>query len=451
MSVTGPSRPSIVVTAVGSAAEQVAQAAQLVGVVPVHPHPEPDRLLGLARGVGQDALLAERHELGDPERLDVALGREPEVALDVDLDPQALAVEPVLVALVLAEHRVEALVEVLVGAAPGVVDAHRVVGRDRAVEEAPAAARRRSARAAWRMSALAPDVRGSRAPGRQDRACEVTGRNIGLVGLGAVGGRGHGRSVRRWRWSAGPSILPAMHEPGRRRDRARARHSWRRSSPCSSPGSVSLRRRPARALGVRRAADPGAALVAGIVLRVDRIAPLGFLIDPTVLDAVFVVNLVASSSTGSWRSSTPTGSPSPERRGGHAAVAGPAGRAIGRSPLSLAGLVAVVLVMAGSHVVVARYDMLAAGRPRQRLHLHQRPDQSATSTRRPRPRTPRRRPERRAAGTPSRPTRRTPRARRSVRGARRRRSRRGTARSASTSCSSARTSVRTRAPSTRTR
>ena len=61
----------------------------------------------------------------------------PEVALDVDLDPQALAVEPVLVALVLAEHRVEALVEVLVGAAPGVMDAHRVVGRDRAVEEAP--------------------------------------------------------------------------------------------------------------------------------------------------------------------------------------------------------------------------------------------------------------------------------------------------------------------------
>ena len=62
---------------------------------------------------------------------------EPEVALDIDLDPQALAVEAVLVALVLAEHRVEALVEVLVRPAPGVVDGHRVVGRDRTVEEAP--------------------------------------------------------------------------------------------------------------------------------------------------------------------------------------------------------------------------------------------------------------------------------------------------------------------------
>ncbi len=117
--------------------EQLAQPAQLVGVVPVHPHPEPDRLLGLAGGVGQDALLAQRHEAGDPERLDVALGGEAELALDVDLDPQALAVEPVLVALVLAQHGVKALVEVLVGAAPGVMDAHRVVGGDRAVEEAP--------------------------------------------------------------------------------------------------------------------------------------------------------------------------------------------------------------------------------------------------------------------------------------------------------------------------
>src|SRR6185503_6527778 len=118
--------------------KQVAQAAELVGVVPVHPHPEPDALLGLASGVGQDALLAQRHELGETERLDVALRGEAEVTLDVDLDPQALAVEPVLEALVVPEHRVVALVDVLVRAAPRVMDAHRVVGRDRTVEKAPA-------------------------------------------------------------------------------------------------------------------------------------------------------------------------------------------------------------------------------------------------------------------------------------------------------------------------
>ena len=117
--------------------EQLAQPAQLVRVVPVHPHAEPDRLLGLPRGEGQHALLAQGHELGDAERLDVTLRGEAQVAFDVDLHPQALAVEAVLVALVLAEHGVEALVQVLVGAPPGVVDAHRVVGRDRPVEEAP--------------------------------------------------------------------------------------------------------------------------------------------------------------------------------------------------------------------------------------------------------------------------------------------------------------------------
>ena len=118
-------------------AQLLAQASQLVRIVPVHPEAEPHRLLGLAGRVGEHPLLAQGHEVGDAEGLDVALALEAEVALDVDLDPQALAVEPVLVALVLAEHGVEALEQVLVGAAPGVVDAHRVVGRDRAVEEAP--------------------------------------------------------------------------------------------------------------------------------------------------------------------------------------------------------------------------------------------------------------------------------------------------------------------------
>ena len=118
MSVTGPLGPSIVATCRRVGGEQVAQPAQLVGVVPVHPHPEADALLGLAGGVGQDALLAERDELGDAVGLDVALAREAEVALDVDLDPQPLAVEAVLLALVLAEHRVEALEEVLVRRGP---------------------------------------------------------------------------------------------------------------------------------------------------------------------------------------------------------------------------------------------------------------------------------------------------------------------------------------------
>jgi hypothetical protein len=70
-----------------------------------------------------------------------------------------LAVEAVLVALPLAEHGVVALVEVLVGAAPGVVDAHRVVRGDRPVQEAVAALRVLVAgKVARHRLPLAPDL-----------------------------------------------------------------------------------------------------------------------------------------------------------------------------------------------------------------------------------------------------------------------------------------------------
>ena len=108
---------------------------RVVAVLPVHPHPEPLALLGLLRGKSVHARLAQLHEAVDPERLDLALVIEAQLALDLDLDPQALAVESVLESLALAEHGVIALVEVLVGSAPGVVHAHGVVGGDRPVQE----------------------------------------------------------------------------------------------------------------------------------------------------------------------------------------------------------------------------------------------------------------------------------------------------------------------------
>ncbi len=57
--------------------------------------------------------------------------------LDFDFDPKALAIEAVLVAQFMSGHREKTLVRILVGAAPSVVHAHRVVGRNRTVEEAP--------------------------------------------------------------------------------------------------------------------------------------------------------------------------------------------------------------------------------------------------------------------------------------------------------------------------
>ena len=106
-----------------------------VRVVPVHPVAQPDRLPGLDVGVLSDAGLAQLHEPLDAELLDVALRFEAQLLLDLHLDPQPLAVEAVLVALAEPLHRLVALEQVLVGAAPGVVDAHGVVRGDRTVDE----------------------------------------------------------------------------------------------------------------------------------------------------------------------------------------------------------------------------------------------------------------------------------------------------------------------------
>ena len=108
---------------------------RVVGVVPVHPVAEPDRLVGDPFRVFPDSFLAAIDKLGDAIRFDIAFALETEFLFDFDLDPEALAVKPVLEALLLAEHGVIALEEILVGSAPGVVDTHRVVGGDGTIDE----------------------------------------------------------------------------------------------------------------------------------------------------------------------------------------------------------------------------------------------------------------------------------------------------------------------------
>ena len=113
---------------------------RVVVVVPVHPHPEAAALVGDDLGVLRHALLAALGELRDPVLLDLALGVEAELALDADLDPEALTVEAVLIPQLVPLQRLVALEHVLERPAPAVMGAHRVVGRDRAVHEAEARA-----------------------------------------------------------------------------------------------------------------------------------------------------------------------------------------------------------------------------------------------------------------------------------------------------------------------
>src|SRR5205823_7954088 len=111
-----------------------------VVVAPVHPLPEPLRAARQLRRRAHDHVAATARELLEPELLDLALRVEPELALDADLDPEPLAVEAVLIALVEAAERLVALEDVLQRAAPGGVDGERLVRGHRAVDERPAGA-----------------------------------------------------------------------------------------------------------------------------------------------------------------------------------------------------------------------------------------------------------------------------------------------------------------------
>ncbi len=115
----------------------VGQIAQHVGVVPVHPITEADGLLRLPGCLSQDARLALQNERREAIGLDVVLGFEAHFLLDLDLNPQALAVKAILIALLVAAHGPEPLPKILVGPAPSVVQAHGVVGRDRSVDKGP--------------------------------------------------------------------------------------------------------------------------------------------------------------------------------------------------------------------------------------------------------------------------------------------------------------------------
>ena len=182
------------------------------------------------------------------------------------------------------------------------------------------------------------------------------------------------------------------------------------------------------------------ALGSGLFLRMDRTDLIGLVFDIFFLQSVFVVNLIVLvyrivAIVDAYRVAEYLNA----HEAGGTGRLGP-GRIV-RNPLSIAGLLAVILVMAGAHVVVARYDMLALDVLDERLHLHRRrpgPVCATTAERQPRTRRRRRRPTP-SDERPRRPTRPRRRARRprspppsrrsTARPSPRSRSRRGTARS----------------------
>ncbi len=175
-----------------------------------------------------------------------------------------------------------------------------------------------------------------------------------MVGVGVTPG---GREARLLD-SMGPCILPAMHEPEGARPRVRSPFAAAFLS-LIFPGLGQLYAgAPGRALAFAAAPILFIALVAGVALRMDRIELIGLVLNPFVLSSVFVLNIVilvyrAVAIVDAYRVAEymNAASTSGGGRGGRSRIR--------HDPLSIAGLLAIVLVMAGSHVVVARYDMLA--------------------------------------------------------------------------------------------
>src|SRR3954451_978004 len=115
---------------------------------------------------------------------------------------------------------------------------------------------------------------------------------------------------------------------------------------------------PLRALAFAAPPILAIALGGGVALRMDRLDLVGLALDPTFVTGVFWVNLlvlvyriVAVVDAYRVAQFLNAHSASGDGRLGPARLPG--------SPVAIAGLIAVLLVMAGSHVAVARYDLLA--------------------------------------------------------------------------------------------
>ncbi|HXG40798.1 MAG TPA: hypothetical protein VNJ28_07625, partial [Candidatus Limnocylindrales bacterium] len=113
-----------------------------------------------------------------------------------------------------------------------------------------------------------------------------------------------------------------------------------------------------RALGFAAAPILLGSLVLGIVLRADRLELLGTLLQPSVLTGILVLDVVALAyravaTIDAYRVVAYLN-----------ALEASGGGRLGRPrvpyhPVSVAGLLAVLLVMSGAHVALARYDLLA--------------------------------------------------------------------------------------------
>ncbi len=107
----------------------------IVVITPIHPVTKADRLFRLSFRERKDPFFTLFNERGDAICFDIALVLHAKIFFDLDLNPESLAIEAILIALLVALHGLKALIQIFIGSSPRVVNTHRVVRGDRTIQE----------------------------------------------------------------------------------------------------------------------------------------------------------------------------------------------------------------------------------------------------------------------------------------------------------------------------
>ena len=132
--------------------------AKLSWIIPIHPIAKSLRLFRLASCKPEDSSLAFVDEVVDAVFMDGGLCAKSQLLFNFNFDPKSLAIEAVLVSLIMAGHCEETLIGIFVRAAPGMVNAHWVIGSDGPVEKAPSLATRVFASQLLKRLLLKPEL-----------------------------------------------------------------------------------------------------------------------------------------------------------------------------------------------------------------------------------------------------------------------------------------------------
>ena len=212
-----------------------------VGVAGIDPERDPVGQLLPLLDVGHDGFAAAAVELGDAELLDLGFRAEPELALDFELDRQAVGIPAALAGRAAAAHGLVAREEVLEGAGEHVVYPGLAVGRGRALVEGIEAVGGALLDGALEDALALPPIADARLEfGVRHHGADGSESGFRHAGIPRCGGRAAARAQRGGRGPRSP--VSCSSAPGLAEIRPRRRSWWMPSTwqgrwpqrPCTS-------------------------------------------------------------------------------------------------------------------------------------------------------------------------------------------------------------------------